>query len=72
MREFYESYLVDDDALARGLGEGTLAVDTRLRDALRSIEAGSRSSLTFPAAAVDEGYLSEFACLRPEIRTSLP
>ncbi len=63
MREFYESYLVDDDALARGLGEGTLAVDTRLRDALRSIEAGSRSSLTFPAAAVDEGYLSEFAML---------
>jgi Glycosyl transferase family 2 len=38
----YGTLLVDDDTLARGLAEGSLAVDTRLRDALRalSVEGG--------------------------------
>jgi hypothetical protein len=31
----YRSLLVDDSALASGLGAGTLTVDTRLRDRLR-------------------------------------
>jgi hypothetical protein len=35
---FYERLVVDDDALARGLAEGSLAEDTRLRDALRRLE----------------------------------
>jgi hypothetical protein len=39
-REYYESLVVDDDALARGLESGSLAVDNRLRDALRSIRSG--------------------------------
>ena len=34
LEEFYEPLVVDDDALERGLADGTLAVDTRLRDAL--------------------------------------
>jgi hypothetical protein len=63
MREFYESYLVDDEALARGVADGTLAVDTRLRDALRSIRSGPGRSLTFADGVVDEGYLSEFGML---------
>ena len=33
----HESLIVDDDALARGLADGTLVIDTRLRDALRAL-----------------------------------
>src|SRR5919199_3745003 len=33
--EQYESLVVDEDALERGLADGTLVIDTRLRDALR-------------------------------------
>ena len=39
---FYDSFAVDDKALARGLDAGTLAVDTRLRDALRALRDGRR------------------------------
>jgi hypothetical protein len=63
MHEFYESYVVDDEALARGVEDGTLAVDTRLRDALRLLRAKPGRSLTFTQGAVDEAYLSEFAML---------
>lgn len=37
--DFYDSFTVDDAALARGLADGTLVVDTRLRDALRVIRS---------------------------------
>jgi Glycosyl transferase family 2 len=75
LRELYEAYLVDDFVLAEGIADGTLAVDTRLRDALRSLRAkephGPRAfalppraeRLVFADAAVDEGYLSEVATL---------
>ena len=33
----HDSLLVDDDAIARGLDDATLAVDVRLRDALRAL-----------------------------------
>ena len=41
----HASLVVDDDAVARGVDEGTLIVDTRLRDALRTLrrDAGPRS-----------------------------
>ena len=61
VRSFYEQYVVDDLALESGLADGTLAVDTRLRDALRTLRAGGR--LDFGVAAVDAGYLSELAML---------
>jgi hypothetical protein len=75
MREFYESYVIDEQALAEGINERTLAVDTRLRDALRSLRPeqglGPRGfdlppgaqPLAFADSAVDEGYLSELATL---------
>jgi hypothetical protein len=75
LRELYEAYVVDDFVLAKGIGEGTLAVDTRLRDALRSLRAKEphgpgafelqprAERLSFVDAAVDEGYLSEVAAL---------
>jgi glycosyltransferase involved in cell wall biosynthesis len=61
LRELYESYLVDDSVLAKGIADGTLAVDTRLRDALRALRAGER--LTFADATVDAGFLSELDAL---------
>jgi glycosyltransferase involved in cell wall biosynthesis len=63
MREFYESYVVDDEALGRGLADGTLAIDTRLRDALRSLRAEPSRPLTFSDDAVDAAYLTELAIL---------
>jgi hypothetical protein len=33
----HDSLVVDDDAVARGLADGTLVTDTRLRDALRAL-----------------------------------
>jgi hypothetical protein len=63
LREFYESYVVDDEALAKGVSDGTLAVDTRLRDALRSLRSDPGGRLTFADNGVDAGYLSELATL---------
>jgi hypothetical protein len=75
MREFYEAYVVDDAVLAKGVAEGTLAVDTRLRDALRVLrtedtEGGRAFALpprahrvTFSDSGVDAAYLSELASL---------
>jgi hypothetical protein len=75
MKEFYGSYVVDDVALAEGLSNGTLAVETRLRDALRSLRAEERRGplefdlppdakpLSFAGFTVDESYLSELGTL---------
>ena len=41
LEEFYEPLVVDDEALARGLEDGTLALDTRLREVLRSLHTGT-------------------------------
>jgi glycosyltransferase involved in cell wall biosynthesis len=62
LREFYESYVVDDEALAKGVADGTLAIDTRLRDAMRSLRAQPSRPLTF-SDAVDAAYLAELALL---------
>jgi hypothetical protein len=59
--EFYEAYVVDDNVLAQGIADGTLAVDTRLRDALRTLRAGQ--PLTFADDAIDAGYLAELGTL---------
>jgi len=73
----HASLVVDDDAVARGVDEGTLIVDTRLRDALRTLrrDAGPRSFalpsereeslvLPQPSAADDAAYAVEAAALR--------
>ena len=71
--EFYDSFAVDEDALARGLADGTLTVDTRLRDALRSLgaadgafvlpDAGHRLSFPRPSALDDALYAAEASVL---------
>jgi hypothetical protein len=71
---YYESFAVDDEAVGRGLNEGTLAIDRRLRDALRRLRddegsgfrlPSSRRRLRFPRPAVaeDARYAGEAAAL---------
>lgn len=48
VEDFFDSLTVDDETLAAGRRAGSLAVDTRLRDALR--EAGEGSDLNGPPA----------------------
>jgi hypothetical protein len=48
---FYAPLVVDDERLAHGLEEGALAVDTRLRDALRALGYGN-SAKERPSAGV--------------------
>jgi hypothetical protein len=74
MAEYYELFVLGDDVLAKGLADGTLALDTRLRDALRAIRSpdggrfstarGSRA-LVFdrPTAGADAEYAAEAAVL---------
>jgi hypothetical protein len=53
--EYLASYTVTDEQLEQGLADGTLAVDTRVRDALRRI--GDRQALTFPRPGANEDAL---------------
>jgi hypothetical protein len=63
----YASLVVDDDSLERGVADGTLVVDTRLRDALRTLREGREFSFAVPdpddvayaveASVLDESYL---------------
>ena len=69
IEEQHSSLVVDDVALARGLEDGTLAVDTRLRDAIRSLRTDEGFAvgkpLTFPplTLADDATYAVEAAVL---------
>jgi len=73
LEEFYSSLIVDDAALERGVGDGSLVVDTRLRDALRSLRKGGafalprsgEPGLSFPRpSVVDEAaYAVDVAAL---------
>ena len=61
--EQHASLVVDDAALEQGVQDGTLVLDTRLRDALRALRA--RKPLTFPAPTLadDAAYAVEAAAL---------
>jgi hypothetical protein len=71
--DFYGAFAIDDDALARGLADGTLALDTRLRDALRAIRrddgafapAAGGQLLDFPRPKTedDAAYAAEASVL---------
>jgi hypothetical protein len=54
LEEVYASLTLDDDALANGLAEGSLAADTRLRDALRELGSGDDDGrFSLPADLVE-------------------
>jgi len=63
--EYYDSLVVDDDELERGIAEGRLVLDTRLRDALRQLAASERGSVSFPTPTLvdDAVYAVEAAVL---------
>jgi Glycosyl transferase family 2 len=61
--ELYESLVVDDDALERGLEEGTLVVDTRLRDALRALRDGKQLTFPRPTVVDEASYAVDVAAL---------
>jgi len=61
--EQYESLVVDDGALERGVAERTLVVDTRLRDSLRTIRDGGTPSFPQPTDADGVAYAVETAVL---------
>ena len=59
--DFYAPLVVDDEALAVGLADGTYAIDTRLRDRLRSLgfaaDVPSAPAGEAPRSAVEESAL---------------
>jgi hypothetical protein len=59
----YESLVVDDAALERGISDGTLVVDARLRDSLRTLRAGGKPTFPSPTYADDAAYAVETAVL---------
>ncbi len=69
LAEFYESLTIDDVAVERGVRDGSLVIDTRLRDALRSIRRDGGfaldAGLSFPRpSVVDEAsYAVDVAAL---------
>jgi len=62
--DYYAAQVVSDEEVERGVAEGRLVVDTRLRDALQQVAAG-QTPLTFPTPRlVDEAtYAVEAAVL---------
>jgi hypothetical protein len=62
-QEVYEGLLVDDDALERGLAEGSLVIDTRLRDALRALQEGKELAFPRPTVVDEAAYAVDVAAL---------
>jgi hypothetical protein len=71
-RQFYESLVVGDEALERGLRDGSLVADTRLRDALRTLRrpdgdfarpGESPLSLPRPSVVDEAAYAVDVAAL---------
>ena len=61
--EYYERLVVSDDELERGVAQGRLVLDTRLRDALRHIEDGGQVTFPLPTLVEDAEYAVEAAVL---------
>ena len=55
---FYRGLVVDDGAIERGLASGELAVDTRLRDALRAVERGKAPAAWPPPTLAEDVELA--------------
>ena len=61
--DYYASLVVDDEELDRGVADGRLVVDTRLRDALRAVAAGETPAFPIPTLVEDAEYAVEAAVL---------
>jgi hypothetical protein len=65
LEEFYRPLVVDDAALERGIESGDLAVDTRLRDLLRTLGFGT-SAVGAAQRLTDESRIAETASFAAE------
>ena len=65
LREVYDRLCVDEAMLRRGLANGSLTLDTRLRDAVTALAADAPTPRTFPARTAPEqaGYAVDGAVL---------
>jgi hypothetical protein len=63
LQELYDSLVVDDSALERGLQDGTLIVDTRLREALRALGGGDDIAFPRPTVVDEAAYAVDVAAL---------
>jgi hypothetical protein len=63
IKDVYESLLVDDDALERGVQAGSLVIDTRLRDALRAVHDGRPIGFPRPTVVDEAAYAVDVAAL---------
>jgi glycosyl transferase family 2 len=63
LEEFYNSLVVDDAALERGVQDGSLVLDTRLRDALRALGNGERLAFPRPSVVDEAAYAVDVAAL---------
>ncbi len=63
LREFYDALVVDDAALDLGVSDGSLVIDTRLRDALRTIRNGEALRLPRPSIVDEAAYAVDVAAL---------
>jgi hypothetical protein len=61
--ELYKSLLADDEAVERGVADGSLVVDTRLRDALRVIRSGERFVFPQPTVVDEAAYAVDVMAL---------
>jgi len=59
----HASLVIDEAALERGLVDGSLVIDTRLRDALRALRAGKPLAFLAATQAEDAAYAVEGAVL---------
>jgi hypothetical protein len=63
LEELYESLVVDDEALERGLEEGSLVIDTRLQDALHALRDGRQFAFPRPTVVDEAAYAVDVAAL---------
>jgi Glycosyl transferase family 2 len=63
LTEFYESLVIGEEALQRGLEDGSLVIDTRVRDALRTLREGKPLSFARPTVVDEAAYAVDVAAL---------
>jgi hypothetical protein len=61
--DLYDELVVVDDALQRGLADGSLVIDTRLRDALRTLREGKPLIFPRPTVVDEAAYAVDVAAL---------
>jgi len=63
LEEVYAPLVVDDEALEQGVEQGSLVVDTRLRDALRALRDGHQLTFPRPTVVDEAAYAVDVAAL---------